>query len=76
MKRNPNYEKTQKEQNKDLGDILKEHEGTAVLLSESNSDQAEDREPTLIDELDSFMVRDARKYIFSFFGYLLRVLGY
>lgn len=57
LKRNPDYEKTQKEQNKELGTILQEHEGNPVLLSEATSCEDTEKEKTLLDELDSFLVR-------------------
>lgn len=58
LKRNPNYEKLQKQQNKELGNILQENEGNAVLLSETNGNlnDSGEKEKTLIDELDSYFV--------------------
>lgn len=60
LKRVPDYEKKQKEQNEELGSILKEYEGQPVLLSESitTNDSKEDHlGKTLLDEMDSILVR-------------------
>ena len=53
----PQYEKKQKEQNKDLEVILQEHEGQAVLLSETNTKtQQDDQGKTLLEEIDTILV--------------------
>ena len=53
----PEYEKKQKEQNKDLEVILQEHEGQAVLLSETNTKtQPDDQGKTLLEEIDTILV--------------------
>lgn len=58
LRRMPDYEKKQKEQNKDLGVILQEHEGQAVLLSESSSKPEDDNQgKTLLEEIDTLLVR-------------------
>ena len=58
LRRMPEYEKKQKEQNKDLEAILQEHEGQAVLLSETNtkSSDEDDQGKTLLEEIDTIMV--------------------
>jgi len=58
LRRMPEYEKKQKEQNKDLEVILQEHEGQAVLLSETNTKtQQDDQGKTLLEEIDTILVR-------------------
>ena len=53
----PEYEKKQKEQNKDLEVILQEHEGQAVLLSETNTKvEPDDQGKTLLEEIDTILV--------------------
>ena len=57
LRRMPEYEKKQKEQNKDLEVILQEHEGQAVLLSETNTKtQPDDQGKTLLEEIDTILV--------------------
>ena len=57
LRRMPEYEKKQKEQNKDLEVILQEHEGQAVLLSETNTKtQQDDQGKTLLEEIDTILV--------------------
>lgn len=57
LRRMPQYEKKQKEQNKDLEVILQEHEGQAVLLSETNTKtQQDDQGKTLLEEIDTILV--------------------
>ena len=63
LRRQPDYEKKQKEQNKDLGLILQEHEGQAVLLSETNTqseteDEDDNQGKTLLEEIDTILVRN------------------
>eukprot|EP00111_Clytia_hemisphaerica_P018374 TCONS_00054328-protein len=62
LRRQPDYEKKQKDQNKDLGLILQEHEGQAVLLSETNTkseteDDEDNQGKTLLEEIDTILVR-------------------
>ena len=40
MRKNPEYEKTQKEQNQDLFDIMSQHEEKSVVLAESPNVEA------------------------------------
>lgn len=57
LRRMPEYEKKQKEQNKDLEIILQEHEGQAVLLSETNTKtKSDDQGKTLLEEIDTILV--------------------
>lgn len=60
LKRFPDYEKKQKEQNKELGAILQEHEGQPVLLSETvvkTTEEDDGQGKTLLEEIDTIMVR-------------------
>jgi len=60
LKRESTYESKQKEQNKELGEILQEHEGQPVLLSESSTKTVEEDDgqgKTLLDEIDTILVR-------------------
>jgi len=70
LRRVPDYEKKQCEQNKELGLILQEHEGQAVLLSENTTKTETENEEnthgkTLLQEMDTIMVSQPKNSIFS-----------
>ena len=58
LKRYPEYESKQKDQNKELGAILQEHEGQAVLLSETTTNKSTDdgQGKTVLQEIDPLLV--------------------